>query len=117
MKSYSVQFFLSVFSHNYHDFKIYPCCCEYYYFIYQNLFICSPVDGDLFFMLPPYSHIHSLPRPIVSKPWKPVIYSLFSIFVISRMLYKWNHVMCDHFRLPFFFTQHNALKIQSSRCM
>ena len=32
-------------------------------------------------------------------------------FVISRMLYKWNHAVCNHFEIGFwlsFFTQHNA---------
>lgn len=37
-------------------------------------------------------------------------------FVISKMLYKWNHTVCKPLRFASF-TQHNAFAIHSSCCM
>ena len=61
----------------------------------------------------PYSHSH-LPPCLSPTPGNHrSVFHLYN-FVISKMLYKWNHRVYDILRLPFFLIQHNSFAICSS---
>lgn len=70
-------------------------------------------------VLPPlYGHIHFPPSPCspIPNPWQPLTCSPYLVFVILRMLYKWNYTQCNLLRWAFF-TQHNSLEIHSNCCI
>ena len=50
----------------------------------------------------------------IPKPWQPRMYSHSQKLAISRMLYKWNHRICNLLGLAFF-TRHYSLEIHQ-RC-
>lgn len=60
-------------------------------------------------------HIHSL-LGTTPKPWQLPLCSSSLIFVMLKMLHKWNHTVSDFYRMAFR-TQHNASEIHLSCCM
>lgn len=54
--------------------------------------------------------------PLRHKPWQPLVCP-FKNFVISKMLRKWNHTVCNLLGLAFF-AQHNSLEfVQAVECI
>lgn len=62
----------------------------------------------------PTSLLFRSPPPLVLNPLQPLMH--FYNFVISRILYNWNHWVCNFLGL-FFFTQHNSLELFPSSWM
>lgn len=53
--------------------------------------------------LPLHNPSHHL-CPTVLNLWQPLSSFHYNSFIISRMLYRWNHIVCDLLSLAFFFT-------------
>lgn len=49
-------------------------------------------------------------HPTLLNLWQPLIFLHFYNCVISRMLLKWNHSVCNSLRLALF-TQHSSLEV------
>ena len=52
-----------------------------------------------------------------NSPWLLLIYLHFYDFVLSRMLYKWNHTVYSFLGVGFLFTQHISLEIHPRCCL
>lgn len=64
-----------------------------YHFI-SSLCVYSITTNISFIFIPP--------TPAVHNPWKPIICSSSMQFCYLRILYTWNHTVCDTLRLSFF---------------
>lgn len=49
-------------------------------------------------------------HPTLLNLWQPLIFLHFYNCVISRILLKWNHAVCNSLRLALF-TQHSSLEV------
>jgi len=80
----------------------------------QQIFLTQGLNLNLLHCRQILHHLSHLRTPFLT-PGNPESVLRIYYFVFSRMLYKWNHIVCYPIKLTFF-TQHPSLEIQSTFC-